>query len=54
MWQDFREALDQEKRNSGRSIIDQKTLDQLFPYMAQMQRISEEFVKDLKKRINHW
>uniref|UniRef100_A0AAY4DU04 FYVE, RhoGEF and PH domain containing 6 n=1 Tax=Denticeps clupeoides TaxID=299321 RepID=A0AAY4DU04_9TELE len=51
---DFRDAVAQAARQMGKSVIEERVLNQILYYLPQLYELNKDLLKELEERVAHW
>ncbi|CAL9682774.1 unnamed protein product [Knipowitschia caucasica] len=51
---DFREAVAQATHHNGKTIVDERILNQILYYLPQLYELNKDLLKELEERVAHW
>ncbi|XP_066561094.1 FYVE, RhoGEF and PH domain-containing protein 6 isoform X2 [Amia ocellicauda] len=51
---DFRDAVAKASRQSGKPVIEERTLNQILYYLPQLYELNRDLLRELEERVAHW
>ncbi|XP_051544329.1 FYVE, RhoGEF and PH domain-containing protein 6-like isoform X2 [Myxocyprinus asiaticus] len=51
---DFRDAVAKASRASGKTLVEEKVLNQILYYLPQLYELNKDLLKELEERVAHW
>lgn len=52
--QDFRDAVSQASRQSGKPVIEERLLNQILYSLPQLYELNQDLLRELKQRVANW
>ena len=52
--QDFRHAVVEASRQTGKPVIEERVLNQILYYLPQLYELNQDLLRELKERVAKW